>query len=61
MNKNLWSADGSNESIVSQEAGTDGPFFWKIVEVEEESSSMVVAIQMEMAKTMETLRANQTQ
>lgn len=53
-------ADGANWALGNEENGSNRAC-WKIVEVEEESSPMAVAIQMEVAKTLETIRMDQAQ
>lgn len=48
------SADGSYGSIIDEEISTRWPW-WEAMEMEEESSSMASTIQMEVAKTLETV------
>lgn len=57
----MSTTDGADWSVVSEEAGSGGPLLRETMEVEEEPPSMATPIQMEMAKTMETLRAYKTQ
>ncbi|KAF6143958.1 hypothetical protein GIB67_017566 [Kingdonia uniflora] len=55
------SADGTYWAVVNGETAGLCWTSWKALEMEKESPSMVIAIQVEMAETMETLRVDQTQ
>ncbi|KAF6139665.1 hypothetical protein GIB67_002470 [Kingdonia uniflora] len=55
------SADGTYWAVVNGETAGRCWTSWKALEMEKESPSMVVAIQVEMAETMEPLRVDQTQ
>ena len=57
---NLWDilcADDTNWTIVDEEI-TSCRARWEAMEVEEKSSPVAVAVQMEMAETLETLRVD---
>lgn len=53
-------SDDTNRAFVTKEASSCRAS-WKTLEVEEKPPSMVVAVQMEVAKAMETLRMDQAQ
>ncbi|KAF6143459.1 hypothetical protein GIB67_029628 [Kingdonia uniflora] len=55
------SADGTYWAVVNGETAGRCWTSWKALEMEKESPSMVIAIQVEMAETMEPLRVDQTQ
>ncbi|KAF6153845.1 hypothetical protein GIB67_001078, partial [Kingdonia uniflora] len=55
------SADGTYWAVVNGEIAGRCWTSWKALEMEKESPSMVIAIQVEMAETMEPLRVDQTQ
>lgn len=48
------SADGAYWSIINEEISTRWTW-WEALEMEEESSSMASTVQMEVAKTLETI------
>ena len=48
-------ADDANWTVINEEIGSRRAR-WEIMEVEEESSSMAITVQMEVAEAMETLR-----
>lgn len=51
-------ADGPFRTIINEETSSCGTSY-ETLEVEEKSSPVATAVQMEMAKTMETLRMDQ--
>lgn len=64
---NIWlnkpspfAADGANRAFGYEKNGSSRAC-WKIVEMEKESSPMAFTIQMEVAKTVETIRMDQAQ
>lgn len=50
-------ADGATRPIVNEEINSSRTR-WETVEVEEKSSSVAITVQMEVAKTLETLRVD---
>nr|GLL48907.1 kinesin-like protein KIN-4A [Ipomoea trifida] len=52
--KLLMREDGANGTVVDEKIN-NGRAGWEVVEVEEKSSSVAIAVQMEMAETLETL------
>lgn len=50
----LQSADGAYWSTVDEKVSTCWTW-WETMEMEEESSSMAITVQVEVAKTLETL------
>ena len=51
----LVGADGANRTTVDEEAGNGRAGWWEAMEVEEKPSSVAAAVQMEVAKAVETL------
>lgn len=54
----VLAADGTRRTTVNEETSSCGTSC-ETLEVEEKSSPVATAVQMEMAKTMETLRMDQ--